>query len=220
LLRRAPAASSPVDEAVENGVRVIGSPQRPYRLITATSGFETYPTLSPDGSQVAYEGANEDGNGGGAIKVQTSGNAPARQLLVPPAGASDRFPSWSPDGREIAFARFSADGGCQVLIASATGGALRQATRCDGTELLSFDWTPDGRGLVFGSMVGRYAHRGIRVLWTWPVGNGATWTTGSMPMTSTTRRVIRPTASGWCSCAIHRWVICGGCPPTAVLRSS
>ncbi|MFL6958886.1 winged helix-turn-helix domain-containing protein [Nocardiopsis yanglingensis] len=164
LLRRAPAASSPVDEAVENGVRVIGSPQRPYRLITATSGFETYPTLSPDGSQVAYEGANEDGNGGGAIKVQTSGNAPARQLLAPPAGASDRFPSWSPDGREIAFARFSADGGCQVLIASATGGALRQATRCDGTELLSFDWTPDGRGLVFGSMVGRYAHRGIRVL--------------------------------------------------------
>ncbi|KAG0777477.1 hypothetical protein G6F22_011847 [Rhizopus arrhizus] len=164
LLRRAPVASSPVDAAVENGVRVIGSPQRPYRLITATSGFETYPTLSPDGSQVAYEGANEDGKGGGAIKVQTSGNAPARQLLAPPVGASDRFPSWSPDGREIAFARFSAEGGCQVLIASATGGALRQATRCDGTELLSFDWTPDGRGLVFGSMVGRYAHRGIRVL--------------------------------------------------------
>ncbi|OBU49787.1 winged helix-turn-helix domain-containing protein [Stenotrophomonas maltophilia] len=163
LLRRAPA-SSPVEAAVENGTRVIGSPQRPYRLITATAGFETYPTLSPDGSQVAYEGASEDGLGGGAIKVQTSGNAPARQLLVPPEGAVDRFPNWSPDGRDIAFARFSADGGCQVLIASATGGALRQATRCDGTELLSFDWTPDGRGLVFGSMVGRYAHRGIRVL--------------------------------------------------------
>ncbi len=164
LLRRTPAGSSPVDAAVENGTRVIGSPQRPYRLITATSGFETYPTLSPDGSLVAYEGANEDGVGGGAIKVQTSGNAPARQLLAPPAGSVDRFPSWSPDGREIAFARFGDNGSCQVLIASATGGALRQATRCDGTELLSFDWTPDGRGLVFGSMVGRYAHRGIRTL--------------------------------------------------------
>lgn len=63
LLRQPPEASSPVDAAVENGVRVIGSPQRPYRLITATSGFETYPTLSPDGSQVAYEGANDDGGG-------------------------------------------------------------------------------------------------------------------------------------------------------------
>ena len=164
LLRRPAPVSSPVDAAVENGTRVIGSPERPYRLITATAGFETYPTLSPDGSQVAYEGANDDGKGGNAIKVQTSGNAPARQLLSPPAGASDRFPNWSPDGREIAFARFGADASCQVLIASATGGAVRQATRCDGTELLSFDWTPDGRGLVFGSMVGRYAHRGIRVL--------------------------------------------------------
>lgn len=164
LLRRPAQPDSPVDAAVENGTRVIGSPERPYRLITATAGFETYPTLSPDGSQVAYEGANEAAKDGSAIKVQTSGNAPARQLLVPPAGANDRFPSWSPDGREIAFARFGGDGSCQVLIASATGGALRQATRCDGTELLSFDWTPDGRGLVFGSMVGRYAHRGIRML--------------------------------------------------------
>lgn len=170
LLLRRPSAPSALDATVENGTRVIGSPQRPYRLITATSGFETYPTLSPDGSQVAYEGANEDERSGGAIKVQTSGNAPARQLLVPPAGASDRFPRWSPDGREIAFARFGAEGSCQVMIASATGGALRQATRCDGTELLSFDWTPDGRGLVFGSMVGRYAHRGIRVL---DLGSGA-----------------------------------------------
>ncbi|WP_313206608.1 winged helix-turn-helix domain-containing protein [Stenotrophomonas sp.] len=164
LVRRPSPVSSPVDAAVEDGTRVIGSPERPYRLITATAGFETYPTLSPDGSQVAYEGANEDGKGGNAIKVQTSGNAPARQLLWPPEGANDRFPTWSPDGREIAFARFGANGSCQVLVASATGGALRQATRCDGTELLSFDWTPDGRGLVFGSMVGRYAHRGIRVL--------------------------------------------------------
>ena len=164
LLRRPALPGSPLDAAVEDGTRVIGSPERPYRLITATAGFETYPTLSPDGSQVAYEGANEDGKGGNAIKVQTSGNAPARQLLSPPEGANDRFPTWSPDGREIAFARFGASGSCQVLVASATGGALRQATRCDGTELLSFDWTPDGRGLVFGSMVGRYAHRGIRVL--------------------------------------------------------
>lgn len=163
LLVQREASPSALDAAVEDGTRVVGSPQRPYRLITATGGFETYPSLSPDGSQVAYEGSNEQG-GGGVIKVQTSGNAPARDLVEPREGAYDRFPSWSPDGREIAFARFHDDGGCEVMIAAATGGNLRQATRCDGTELLSFDWTPDGRGLVFGSMVGRFAHRGIRVL--------------------------------------------------------
>jgi len=152
-----------LDAAVDDGRRVVGSPKRPYRLITASGGFETYPSLSPDGSQVAYEAAAEEGDGG-MIKVQTNGNAPARPLLTPSEGASDRFPRWSPDGRSIAFARFHPDGTCQVLIASATGGNVRQATRCDGTELLSFDWTPDGKALVFGSMVGRVAHRGIRVL--------------------------------------------------------
>ncbi len=162
VLQRTPS-STPLEAAVENGTRVVGSPQRPYRLITAGTGFETYPALSPDGSLVAYEASAEDGVGG-QIKVQTSGNAPARDLVERPQGATDRFPHWSPDGREIAFARFHADGHCQVLIVSATGGNLHEATRCDGTELLSFDWVPDGRGLVFGSMVGAFGHRGIRLL--------------------------------------------------------
>jgi Tol biopolymer transport system component len=69
---------------------------------------------------------------------------------------------------------------------------VRQATRCDGTELLSFDWTPDGRGLVFGSMVGRYAHRGIRVL-DLASGQWRALATASTRMTSTTRRATRPT---------------------------
>ncbi len=163
LLLQRPSAAAASSGVLEDGSRVVGSPQRPYRLITATAGFETYPTLSPDGSQVAYE-ADSTARKGSTIKVQTSGNAPARPLTDTPDGASDRFPNWSPDGREIAFARFAADGACEVLIASATGGAVRHLTRCDGTELLSFDWTPDGRGLLFGSLAGRFAHRGIRIL--------------------------------------------------------
>jgi Tol biopolymer transport system component/DNA-binding winged helix-turn-helix (wHTH) protein len=163
LLLQRPEQQAGGSGVLADGSRVVGSPQRPYRLITATSGFETYPTVSPDGSQVAYE-ADGTAHGGSTIKVQTSGNAPARALADTPPGHSDRFPNWSPNGREIAFARFGPEGSCEVLIGSATGGALRHVTRCDGTELLSFDWTPDGRGLVFGSLAGRYAYRGIRVL--------------------------------------------------------
>lgn len=171
LLLQRPAGAPTPNGVLEDGSRVVGSPQRPYRLITATAGFETYPTVSPDGSQVAYE-ADDASGGGSAIKVQTSGNAPARLLTDTPAGHSDRFPNWSPNGRDIAFARFGPEASCEVLIASATGGAIRHVTRCDGTELLSFDWTPDGRGLVFGSLSGRHAHRGIRVL---DIASGA-WT--------------------------------------------
>lgn len=161
LLQRPPAVASA--SGVTGGNRVMGSPQRPYRLITATAGFETSPTLSPDGSQVAYESDKRHGNGT-TVRVQTTGNAPPRELTDTPPEQSDRFPTWSPDGRDIAFARFSPDGRCEVLIASATGGAVRHVARCDGTELLSFDWTPNGRGLVFGSLAGRFAHRGIRIL--------------------------------------------------------
>lgn len=171
LLLQRPSPNPTASGVLEDGSRVVGSPQRPYRLITATAGFETYPTVSPDGSQVAYE-ADDAAGGGSAVKVQTSGNAPARLLTETPAGYSDRFPNWSPNGRDIAFARFGPEASCEVLIASATGGAIRHVTRCDGTELLSFDWTPDGRGLVFGSLSGRHAHRGIRVL---DIASGA-WT--------------------------------------------
>ncbi|MCW4471812.1 winged helix-turn-helix domain-containing protein [Xanthomonas sp. H13-6] len=161
LLQRAPLSAA--EAAIDEGVRVISSPERPYRLVTATAGFEVYPTVSPDGSQVAYA-AEVPGREGSVIKFQTTGTAPARRLATPPDGHSDRFPAWSPDGREIAFARFGPEGTCEVLIASATGGSLRRATRCDGTDMLSFDWTPDGHGLVFGSMTGVYANRGIRRL--------------------------------------------------------
>ncbi|MCC4597122.1 winged helix-turn-helix domain-containing protein [Xanthomonas campestris pv. phormiicola] len=148
--------------------RVVGSPERPYRLITTMPGFELEPALSPDGAQVAYA-AGIEGRAGTQLLVQATGRAAGsaspRSLGVPDKGDSDRLPAWSPDGRRIAFARLGPDGRCQVMVVAADGrGAAREATRCDGTELLSFDWTPDGRGLLFGSMTGRQPSRGIRVL--------------------------------------------------------
>ncbi|MBB4127091.1 Tol biopolymer transport system component/DNA-binding winged helix-turn-helix (wHTH) protein [Xanthomonas translucens] len=156
------------DSAGSEQERVIGSPERPYRLITTMPGFELEPVLSPDGAQVAYA-AGIEGRAGTQLLVQATGRAagsvPPRSLGVPGKGYSDRLPAWSPDGRRIAFARLGPEGECQVLLVAADKpGAAREATRCDGTELLSFDWTPDGRGLLFGSMTGRQPSRGIRVL--------------------------------------------------------
>jgi Tol biopolymer transport system component/DNA-binding winged helix-turn-helix (wHTH) protein len=160
LLWTAPAVADP-DVVNTRGTRVVGSPERPYRLITSTAAFETSPALSPDGSLVVFAKEEE---GLSSLWIQSTGNTAAAPLVAPPAQASDRFPAWSPDGREIAFARFHPGDMCEVLLVSATGGSARRVARCDGTEMLSFDWSPDGRSLLFGSMTGSQASRGIRVL--------------------------------------------------------
>ncbi len=156
---RAPAAAVP---APAHGV---GAPARPYHLITSAPGFELSPTLSPDASMVAYA-ATVSGRRGTVILVQTTSSAQPRKLSEPPAAdVSDSLPAWSPDGREIAFARTESNGRCRLMIVAANGGgAEREVARCDHNDLLSFDWTPDSDGLLFGTMTGPDPSPGIRVL--------------------------------------------------------
>ncbi|WP_184447099.1 winged helix-turn-helix domain-containing protein [Xanthomonas sp. 3498] len=175
---RDPAA--PADSAEQE--RVLGSPKRPYRLITALSGFKLEPALSPDGAQVAYA-ARTTGSDGTQLLVQptsgAAGSTAPRSLGVPARGESDRLPAWSPDGTRIAFVRLGAERQCRIMLVQVDGHApAREVARCDDSELLSFDWTPDGRGLVFGSMSGRLAARGIRVL---DLGSGR-WTALDYPV--------------------------------------
>lgn len=143
-------------------------PGRPYRLITTAAGFELSPSLSPDASMVAYSASPAeppDASGSGSvILVQTTTSAAPRALSRPGGGERDDLPAWSPDGREIAFARRGRDGSCRVLLVAATGaGDAREITRCDGSDMLSFDWLPDGSGLLFGTMAAPGGER-IRVL--------------------------------------------------------
>ncbi|SON94233.1 putative regulatory protein [Xanthomonas citri pv. fuscans] len=143
---------------------VLGSPKRPYRVITAGGGFDLTPSLSPDGAMVAYASLTSD-RAGTSILVKTTDNAYPRVLETPASGVSDRLPAWSPDGREIAFSRQAPDGSCRVMIAAATGpAAAREVVRCDGADMLSFSWSPDGRALVFGSMTGAYGAARMRRL--------------------------------------------------------
>lgn len=139
---------------------------RPYRLITDAVGFEMSPSLSPDASMVAYTGSGVgEAASQSSIFVQTTSTAAPRQLSRPPADARDDLPAWSPDGREIAFARWEAGGACRVLLIAATGiGDEREIARCDGSDLLSFDWLPDGSGLLFGTMTGVADGGRLRIL--------------------------------------------------------
>ncbi|UHH08780.1 winged helix-turn-helix domain-containing protein [Luteimonas fraxinea] len=138
----------------------------PYRLITNATGFELSPSLSPDASMVAYSASGPgDADRQSTIMVQTTSSAAPRPLSRPPPGARDDLPAWSPDGREIAFARWEANGACRVLLMPAAGiGDEREIARCDGSDLLSFDWLPNGKELLFGTMTGAENETRLRIL--------------------------------------------------------
>jgi Tol biopolymer transport system component/DNA-binding winged helix-turn-helix (wHTH) protein len=137
---------------------------RPYRLITSAPGFELSPTLSPDGSQVAYLSSMTEELAGTAILVQTTEPAQPRILTSPPEGAWDTNPEWSPSGREIAFLRRSPGEDCRIMAVQASGGEPRVLGSCDPHNRPTFDWTPDGNGLVFSSPMSGAGEPGLRLL--------------------------------------------------------
>ncbi|WP_084087338.1 winged helix-turn-helix domain-containing protein [Aerolutibacter daejeonensis] len=157
--------SDPVDrhEAAASYGALPATPERSLLLITSSPGYELSPSLSPDGAMVAYT-ATLPNRLGTVVMVQTTAQAVPKPLSLPPSGVSDRLPAWSPDGRSIAFSRRDGGNNCQILIAAANGGSERRVGACNGLDDLGFDWTPDGRGLVFGSMTEKGRTTGIRIL--------------------------------------------------------
>lgn len=137
------------------------SGQRPYRLLASSLEAETHPALSPSGEQLAYTTTGDDGHSRIMVRKRFA-NSPAHVLSAPPAGAHDRLASWAPDGSQLAFARFHTDGRCQLMLAPANGqGQARPLLDCSDTELLSFEFTADGRALVLGSFAASGVSAGI-----------------------------------------------------------
>lgn len=140
------------------------APPAPYQLITSAPGFEFSPTLSPDGSMVAYLSSPAEEIVGSAILVQATDQSQPRELTRPPTGAWDSNPEWSPNGREIAFLRRVPGEDCKIMAVSVAGGDERVLGDCDRRNRPSFDWTPDGGGLIFSSSVPSDGPPGLRVL--------------------------------------------------------
>jgi Tol biopolymer transport system component/DNA-binding winged helix-turn-helix (wHTH) protein len=120
--------------------------------LTTYSGWEGTPTLSPDGSQVAFawDGPTHDN-----LDIYLKLVGPGEPHRLTTDEERDSNPAWSPDGRQIAFLRGMGDDDTHrgIYLMPALGGHERRLTEIDLTPIQSapgnlLAWTPDGKWLA------------------------------------------------------------------------
>jgi uncharacterized protein YegL len=109
--------------------------------LTTYAGEDRWPTLSPDGSRIAYVSFRDNHY---TLWVMNSDGTNPRQL---PVSGDTQAPQWSPDGTRIAFGNNSVDW-WEIWVINADGSNLRLlTTHWPAAGLPS--WSPDGLKIVY-----------------------------------------------------------------------
>jgi serine/threonine protein kinase len=138
--------------------------------LTTFSGVESYPTLSPDGNQVAFtwDGPKRDNVD---IYVQLIGSGAPLRLTS--SAARDINPAWSPDGRSIAFLRGEPSvlksTTLELILVPPLGGQERKVADVrirglDDRPQTFLTWCPDSRCLLVTDSADDRQPEGIHVV--------------------------------------------------------
>jgi Tol biopolymer transport system component/predicted Ser/Thr protein kinase len=122
--------------------------------LTNYPGSELYPSLSPDGKQVAFSWTGDPPapNPDIYVKLVDAGSP----LRLTASEEPDIHPAWSPDGRFIAFSRQTPHF-VQILIIPALGGPERVLTQSSAVDFLDgftppyskLSWSADGKWIAY-----------------------------------------------------------------------
>ena len=128
--------------------RNAGAPPKPtFTRLTFDPRIETWPSLSPDGTELVYVGQSA-GNNDIYVRPIAASSASAVNLTAD-SPASDSMPSFSPDGRWIAFSSLR-ENSAGIFIMGRRGESIRRLTNVGADPA----WTPDGREIVYSTETG------------------------------------------------------------------
>jgi Tol biopolymer transport system component len=114
--------------------------------LTSSPGYETQPSFSPDGNEVAFAWNGEKEDNWDIYRKLIGSGEPLRLTRDP---ARDIRPAWSPDGRSIAFLRRLDQGSVGIYLVPALGGAERHLAdiALQGSNN-GLAWTADNKWLI------------------------------------------------------------------------
>jgi len=114
------------------------------RVTTLISGgVNTFPVMSPDGSQIAFRRMVGETNS--EVFVAGADGSNPRNLTNHPA--FEGWPAWSPDGTRIAFAG-NRNAAYQIFVMRADGSDVQLVANTEGRATTP-RWSPDGSKIYF-----------------------------------------------------------------------
>jgi serine/threonine protein kinase/Tol biopolymer transport system component len=116
--------------------------------VTSEAGDETWPSLSPDATRVAFSWGPPNAQTT-RIAVKTIGSEGVVQLTD--GSADDIMPVWSPDGRSLAFLRSFREPRqrVQIGLVPTSGGPVRVLFERETATLRGLSWWEAGNALLF-----------------------------------------------------------------------
>lgn len=150
------------------GVYLIPALGGAERKLTSISNVERLRGMgwSPDGKHLAISDRDPD-TGFLSIFELTVDTGERRKLTSALSTWGDTSPAYSPDGKSLGFIRYPIPGSSAVFMIPAAGGEPRQLTRFEESAYYSFDWTPNGREIVYSALID-----GNAALWRVSVSGG------------------------------------------------